>query len=183
MRKICVLLVVFLGIVSCSDDILPKPKGYLSLDYPAKEYQKLKLVRPYVFEISEKAIVKNEKNNWLKIQYPTLKASIDITYRPVKNNLKELLTESEKLVYKHAVKAEEIVTVNFENFDRRVFGSMQEISGNAASQIQFHLTDSTHNFMKGALFFYVKPNYDSVLPAVDYIKKDVMRLVETLKWQ
>jgi len=90
--------------------------------------------------------------------------------------------ESEKLVYKHAVKAEEITTKNFENYDKRVFGSMQEISGSAASQIQFHLTDSTHNFIKGALYFYAKPNYDSILPAVAYIKKDILRLIETLQW-
>ena len=183
MRKVWILVVVLCSVISCTTDILPKPKGYLSLSYPAKKYQNLKLERPYVFEVSQNAVIIDEKDNWLKIQYPALKASIDITYRPVKNNLKELLTESEKLVYKHAVKAEEIVTKNFENFDNRVFGSLQQISGNAASQIQFHLTDSTHNFIKGALFFYAKPNYDSVLPAVDYIKKDVMRLVETLKWK
>jgi len=87
------------------------------------------------------------------------------------------------LVYKHAVKAEEIITKDFENFDNRVFGSMQEISGNAASHIQFHLTDSTNNFIKGSLYFYVKPNYDSILPAVDYIKTDIMRLIETLEWK
>ena len=93
------------------------------------------------------------------------------------------MTESEKLVYEHAVKAEEIITKNFENFDKRVFGSMQEISGNAASQIQFHLTDSTHNFIKGTLYFYTKPNYDSILPAVEYVKKDIIRIVETMTWK
>ena len=183
MRKILLLLLAFLLLVSCKDDVLPKPKAYLSLVYPKSNYQTLSLKRPYEFKISDKAIVKNEKKNWLKIVYPTLKASIDITYRPVKNNLKELVTEAEKLVYKHAVKAEEITTKNFEDFDKRVFGSMQEISGNAASQIQFHLTDSTTHFIKGALYFYTKPNYDSILPAVDYIKKDIMQLVETLEWK
>ena len=123
-----------------------------------------------------------QPNFWRQIKYPKLKASIEVTYRPIENNLLELLTESEKLVYKHAVKAEEIITKNFENFDNKVFGSMQEISGNAASQIQFHVTDSTHNFIRGALYFYAKPNYDSILPAVDYIKKDILRLIETLEW-
>jgi gliding motility-associated lipoprotein GldD len=60
---------------------------------------------------------------------------------------------------------------------------MYEITGNAASQIQFHVTDSTKNFIKGSLYFYVKPNYDSVLPAVSYIKEDVLRLIETLEWK
>lgn len=183
MRKFFLLFISIVLFTSCNEDILPKPKGYLSLTYPKNSYKNLELDRPYSFKISEFAIVKDERKNWLRIQYPKLKASLHITYRPIQNNLKELLTESEKLVYEHTVKAEEILTKNFEDFDKRVFGSMQEISGNAASQIQFHLTDSTHNFIRGALYFYTKPNYDSVLPAVDYIKKDIIRLVETLKWK
>ncbi len=182
MHKYFLLFISIILLTSCNEDVLPKPKGYLSLTYPVNSYKQLELPRPYGFEVSEFAIVKDEKKNWLDIQYPKLKASLNITYRPVQNNLKELLTESEKLVYKHAVKAEEIITKNFEDFDKRVFGSMQEISGNAASQIQFHLTDSTHNFIKGTLYFYAKPNYDSVLPAVAYIKKDIIRIVETLNW-
>ena len=69
------------------------------------------------------------------------------------------------------------------NPKKRVFGSMYYITGNAASQIQFHITDSTKNFIKGSLYFYAKPNYDSILPAVDYVKKDILRLVETLEWK
>ncbi len=182
MRKYFLLFISIILATSCNEDVLPKPKGYLSLTYPTNSYVKLALDRPYSFEVSEFAVIKDERRNWLNIQYPALKASLHITYRPIENNLKELLTESDKLVYEHAVKAEEIITKNFEDFDKRVFGSLQEISGNAASQIQFHLTDSTHNFIKGSLYFYSKPNYDSVLPAVAYIKKDIIRIVETLSW-
>ena len=67
--------------------------------------------------------------------------------------------------------------------NKRVFGSLYEITGNAASQIQFHITDSTTNFIKGSLSFYAKPNYDSILPAVAYIKEDILRLIETLEWK
>ena len=183
MRNFFLLFSIIIMLTSCNEDVLPKPVGYLSLSYPVNSYKDLVLDRPYGFEVSEYAIIKDERNNWLKIQYPKLKASIHITYRPIQDNLKELLTESEKLVYKHAVKAEEIITKNFENFDKRIFGSMQEISGNAASQIQFHLTDSTQNFIKGTLYFYTKPNYDSILPAVEYVKKDIIRIVETLSWK
>ena len=95
----------------------------------------------------------------------------------------ELLKEAEKLVFKHTLKAEEITVKDFLDTKKKVFGSMYEITGNAASQIQFHATDSTKNFIKGSLYFYTKPNYDSVLPAVTYIKKDILRLMETLKWQ
>lgn len=181
-----IFLIFFSGfffLISCNKDILPKPKAYLSLEYPAKAYKKLALNRPYTFNVLKSTTIIDEKNNWLKITYPNLKASIDITYRPIENNLKELLTESEKLVFKHAVKAEQIIPKDFVNAKKRTFGSMYEITGNAASQIQFHVTDSTKNFIKGSLYFYVKPNYDSILPAVAYIKEDILHLIETLEWK
>jgi len=177
-------LLIFLTLfLSCKEDFLPKPKGYLSLMYPKKTYKKLELQRPYTFDVLSNAKIINNPNNWLTIKYPNLKASIDITYRPVKNNIKELITESEKLVFKHAIKAEQIIPKDFINPNKRVFGSIYDITGNAASQIQFHVTDSTTNFIKGSLYFYAKPNYDSILPAVDYIKKDILKLIETLEWQ
>ncbi|SDS44442.1 protein involved in gliding motility GldD [Polaribacter sp. KT25b] len=182
MRNIFILLFLLI-FISCNSDILPKPKAYLSLEYPKKEYSYLTLERPYSFEVLKSTKIIDDENNWLKIEYPNLKASIDITYRPVKNNLKELLTESEKLVFKHAVKAEQIIPKDFVNPKKRVFGSLYEITGNAASQIQFHVTDSTNNFIKGSLYFYVKPNYDSILPAVAYVKEDILHLIETLEWK
>lgn len=182
MRNIFLLLFT-ITFLSCKEDTLPKPKAYLSLTYPKKSYQKLALERPYSFDVLKNTKVKNDANNWLTIIYPNLKASIDITYRPVNNNIKELLTEAEKLVFKHTIKAEQIIPKDFVNPEKRVFGSIYEITGNAASQIQFHLTDSTHNFIKGSLYFYTKPNYDSVLPAVSYIKEDILRLIETLEWK
>jgi gliding motility-associated lipoprotein GldD len=163
--------------------VLPKPKAYLGLIYPEKEYEELRLKRPYNFQILQNTNVVDMENNWLSIQYPELKASIDITYRPVQNNLIELLTEAEKLVFKHTAKAEQIIPKDFVNKEKKVYGSMYQITGNAASQIQFHLTDSTDNFIKGSLYFFAKPNYDSMLPAVNYIKKDILRLIESLVWK
>lgn len=184
MRKISFLfsLISFL-FISCKENVLPKPKAYLSLEYPEKSYQKLNLKRPYTFNVLKNTKIIDDKNNWLKIKYPDLKASIDITYRPVNNNLKELLTEAEKLVFKHAVKAEQIIPKDFINPEKRTFGSLYEITGNAASHLQFHVTDSTNNFIKGSLYFYAKPNYDSILPAVAYIKSDVLKLIESLEWK
>ncbi|MBG7611404.1 gliding motility lipoprotein GldD [Polaribacter sp. BAL334] len=178
-----ILFSFLFSLSSCNSDFLPKPKAYLSLEYPKKKYENLTLERPYYFDIQENTLIIDEANNWLKIQYPNLKASVDITYKPIKNNLEALLIDAEKLVFKHAVKAEQIIPKDFLNYEKRVFGSMYEITGNAASNLQFHLTDSTHHFIKGALYFYAKPNYDSILPAVDYIKKDILQLIETLEWK
>ena len=178
-------LIFFLGVfvfVSCDPQTQPKPSAYLSLEYPEKVYQKISILRPYSFEVLASSKLIDEQEDWLKIQYPALKASVSITYRKVDHKLGELLSEAEKLVFKHTLKADEIIYKDFSNAKKRVFGSIYEITGNAASQIQFHATDSTNHFIKGSLYFYTTPNYDSILPAVAYIEKDIFHLMETLEW-
>ncbi|WP_299672554.1 gliding motility lipoprotein GldD [uncultured Tenacibaculum sp.] len=180
-RYLCGFLLLIL--MSCGGETLPKPKAYLSLNYAKPNYQKINVERPYTFEVSNVAKIKSLPKNWLKIQYPELKASVDITYRPVKDNLKELLLEAEKLVFEHTVKADNISnTEDYINKEKKVYGKMYFIYGNAASQVQFHVTDSVQHFLKASLFFYSKPNFDSVLPAVDYVKKDMVKMMETLEW-
>jgi gliding motility-associated lipoprotein GldD len=133
--------------------------------------------------VSNKIILKDMPKKWLKIEYPSLKATVDITYRKVDNNLRELLIESEKLVFKHTSKAEQITSNDYLSDQKKVFATLHNITGNAASQLQFHITDSINHFIKGALYFKIKPNYDSVLPAVAYIKKDILHLIETFNWE
>ncbi len=183
MRKLIFLLGFFLVVVSCKEETLPKPKAFLNLKYADASYVNLELKRPYFFEVSKNAFTKDVPNNWLKIEYPNLKASLDLTYRTIDGNLRELLVESEKLVFKHTLKAEQISSNDYSDDKKKVFGTLYEITGNAASQIQFHITDSTKHFIKGALYFSIKPNYDSILPAVDHIKKDILHLMETLEWE
>ena len=117
MRKIFIII-AFCIFYSCKEDILPKPKAYLSLSYPEKKYQSLSITRPFTFNVLQNTTIVDEKNNWLKIKYPSLKASIDITYREVEDNLTELISEAEKLVFKHAVKAEQIIPKDFTNNDK-----------------------------------------------------------------
>ncbi|WP_272150448.1 gliding motility lipoprotein GldD [Tenacibaculum aiptasiae] len=183
MHKLLLLILVML-LVSCGNETLPKPKGYLSLEYPQLGYNKLNDSRPYRFDVAKNTTIKNLPQNWIKVQYPKLKASVDITYRPIQNNLRELLMESEKLVFEHAIKADQITApVEYSNPNKKVYGSVYQILGNAASQVQFHATDSSKHFLKGSLFFYTKPNYDSILPAVEYIKNDMIHMMETLEWE
>ncbi len=183
-KKIKILvLVLSLLLISCNEETLPKPKAFLRLSYPATTYIKTQTDCPYTFEISSEAKSNFNAKCWVTITYPKLKASIDITYRTVHNNIKELLRESEKLTYNHAIKADGISTLPFDNLKNRKIGSLTEVSGNAASPLQFHLTDSTTHFITGALYFDVQPNYDSILPAVKFIQKDIVHLMETLVWQ
>jgi len=168
---------------SCEEEYLPKPKAFLRLSYPEAAYEPAVLNCPFSFEVSTQATAKELKDCWVNINYPKLKASINLTYRPVENNLRELLIEAEKLTYNHAVKADLISAQPFINFEQHKFGALSEVTGNAASPLQFHVTDSSSHFITGAVYFAVKPNYDSILPAVKYIEKDLIHLMESLTWE
>ncbi len=106
-----------------------------------------------------------------------------MTYQNVtENNLDSLLRDAQKLAYDHATKAESIPEQPFVNPDDNVFGMFYMINGNAATQAEFYLTDSIQNFITGALYFEAKPNFDSIYPAVVYLRKDMRHIMETLKW-
>jgi gliding motility-associated lipoprotein GldD len=93
-----------------------------------------------------------------------------------------LIKDAQNLTQKHTIKADEIVEQKFINEDHKVFGMFYEVGGNAASQSQFYVTDSIKNFLNGSLYFYAKPNYDSIYPAAVYLKNDIKHIMETLKW-
>ncbi|WP_456379552.1 gliding motility lipoprotein GldD [Lutibacter sp.] len=184
MKNSVLLLLIATLLFSCSEEILPKPKPYLKLQYPIARYKKIETNCPYNFEISTLATVNYKNNCWLEIDYPPLKATIYITYRKVDNNLDEILREVDKLTYKHAVKADVIPDAKtFEYLDKKVFGKVNNVEGNVASNIQFSVTDSVKHVLSGSLYFYTKPNYDSIIPAIKYLEKDIMHLVETLEWK
>lgn len=184
MKKLIYFLFTLLFFTSCKDTFIPKPKSYLSLQYPKAKYHRIENVNcPYSFEISNLATFKKRKNCWASIQYPKLKATLHITYRKVHNNLPEILKEVEKLTFEHTIKADAIVPKAFENKQKNIYATLYNVEGNVATNIQFKVTDGTKNVLAGALYFDVKPNYDSILPAINYLKKDITHLIETVTWK
>ncbi|MET2986047.1 gliding motility lipoprotein GldD [Aureibaculum conchae] len=184
LKKLILLTLIVLIQTSCSnEEYLPKPKAFLRLDYTDTNYKAVANNCPYSFETSENAEVSFNEKCWVNIKYPKLRASLNITYRSVENNLPELLRETEKLTYNHTIKADNIISNNYENTNSKKYGALREVIGNAASSLQFHLTDSTKHFITGALYFEAKPNYDSILPAVKYIEKDIQHIMESLSWK
>ncbi len=174
---------LFLSIVGCKDDVLPKPSGYLRLDYPEAEYVGFKGNCPFDFDANSKAIVKENKGCGYSIHYPKMKATIYLTYKPVSGDINKLLRDAQKLTYEHVIKADDILEQPFINSDKKVYGMFYQVDGNAATNSQFYATDSTKHFVTGSVYFYSKPNFDSIMPAASYIKNDMQRLMETLKWK
>lgn len=168
---------------ACTSDQLPKPASYLLLQYPENTYSLIDNNCKFVFEVSEQANVEHLGNCWMKVNYKGMKATLHITYREVKGNLQEILKEVEKLTFKHTVKADAINSIPYENPSKRVYGRIYNIAGETATNLLFSATDSVNHVLAGALYFYVQPNYDSILPALKYLEKDIQHLVETLEWK
>ena len=188
--KQLLLLGAVLFITSCGDEPVPKPKAYLRLDYPTPDYNRSTEQLPFSFDMNSISQIEEEvKYNaedgsiGVNIDYPKLKGTVYLTYKPVRDNLIDLLRDAQNLTQKHTIKADEIEGSLFENDENRVYGMFYEVGGNAASQSQFYATDSLRHFLSGSLYFYAKPNYDSIYPAAVYLKNDIKHIMESLQWK
>ncbi|MBT8303859.1 MAG: gliding motility lipoprotein GldD [Bacteroidia bacterium] len=187
-RSLIILLTIIM--FSCGEDPIPKPKAFLRLDYPEAQYVKINPDLPFTLEknllANDRANVKkagDDASYGMDIEYRPLKGTIYLTYKKVnKENLMTYLRDAQNFTQKHTQKADEIIEQVYENKERKVYGMFYEVGGNAASQSQFYVTDSSDHFVTGSLYFYAKPNYDSILPAADYLKKDIQHIMETIEW-
>ncbi|MDN3676027.1 gliding motility lipoprotein GldD [Flavobacterium paronense] len=170
-------------VISCKDDVLPKPASQLRLDYPVAKYASFSNHCPFEFEMNEEAVIKEDKNCGFSIEYPKMKATIYLTYKTVNGDINKLLRDAQKLTYEHVIKADDILEQPFINADKKVYGMFYRVDGNAATNAQFYATDSIKHFVTGSVYFYAKPKFDSIMPAADYVKNDMQRLLETIKWK
>jgi gliding motility-associated lipoprotein GldD len=183
--RIIVVLTIVMAFSSCKEqEALPKPSGQLALDFPKGNYRKSENLNcPFSFDVNEYTRVLLKRDCSMKIEYPGMDATLYLNYRPVQNNLRQLLIDGQKLSYEHNQKADVIADFPFVNKRNNTYGMMYEIEGDAASNAQFYVTDSTKHFLTASLYFYTQPNYDSILPAIDYVKTDMVKMMETLRWK
>ena len=167
----------------CQNQTQPKPQGYLSLTFPEQDYVPLEEDLPYYFDYNTIARSTSSSGKSIKITYPDMNATIYLNYRVVENNIDSLLYDAYLVPYRHVSKADAIPEKLFTNSTSKVYGQLFSVIGDAASQYQFFLTDSLNHFVIGSLYFYAQPNYDSIFPAVKYIEKDIIRLIESFRWQ
>lgn len=190
LKKLVPVFVLTLFVVACTRDYQPKPKGYNRLDLPRAEYMPLPDTLPYFFEYSKHARLLKDtsqisEKNWVEVYYPGIKANIHITYKRINNSeqlLKEFLNDSYVLTAKHQIKANAINETIVTTEDGKV-AVIAEIEGEVPSQFQFTMTDSSKNFLRGALYFNTRVANDSLKPAIDFMKKEMMHIVNTLEWK
>ena len=177
------------GLLSgCEDDYAPKPAGYFRIDLPDHEFRTYSdSACPFVFDYSRYALPMHEGKHanpcWINLYYPDFRGTVHLSYHSLDTALGVYLDDARKLAYKHAVKALDINEIAVRNADAGVYGLIFDLEGAAASPYQFYLTDSTNHFMRGALYFSVAPNPDSLLPVTAWIKEDLGQMMETFEWR
>ncbi len=187
--KIIYSLTFLLLVAACSSDYYPKPRGYNRIEFPEHAYRSLPDSLPYIFEYSSYAKMLKDtsrisEKDWVEIYYPRLKANVHITYKNLHQNmdlLREYLDDAYFLTSKHQIKAYAIDDIIMTSPSGKTF-SIAELDGQVPSQFQFICTDSTTHFIRGALYFNTKVNNDSLRPSIEYVKVDVLHMMNTLMW-
>jgi gliding motility-associated lipoprotein GldD len=186
--KTTLLIVITASLFSCGKNYVPRPYGYFRVDLPPHNYRYLDTLQlPYRFEISSYAKVEKREAEgekcWIDIKYPFLNAAIYCSYKPIHGNLKELLEDTRQMAYKHSIRADAINEKLYQHPEKKVYGILYDLKGNTASSVQFFVTDSIHHFFRGSLYFDNVPNKDSIAPMSDYIRQDIIRLMESFEWK
>lgn len=197
MRSIFLASLLFILTFSACrpEEFTPKRRGYSRVDTPANHSYQLfsKEGFPYSFEyptyanISRDSLIfGKEQDNpfWININFPEIGGTIYLSYKSInsKQSLEKLLEDAHFMSYYHTKKADYQNDFSFKN-EYGVQGFLYEWGGDAASKYQFVATDSTANFIRGALYFNTTPNADSLRPLNDFIRTDIEHLLKTIRWK
>jgi len=182
-------LVILLLSTACENTYNPKPKGYNRIELPEPTYQSLPDSFPYFFEYSQHAKILRDSSwiaerYWIQIYYPQWVAEVHLTYKSLKGNSKTLeqnLEDAYKLTSKHQIKAYSIEESIVKTTNGKT-AVVSELTGEVPSQFQFYTTDSVNHFFRGALYFRSSTDNDSLAPIIEYVKKDIIHLINTLEW-
>jgi len=189
-KRIVVLLSIIIVLYSCSNDgaLMPKRRGYFRIDLPEKNYTFYKGDCPFTFEHPGYSVVLKDRDTnsepcWLNLVFPKFHGNLYLTYKALEGILPLFTEECRKFAVTHEIKASSINEQGVSNDSAHVYGLIYDIEGDAASNLEFYLTDSVHHFIRGALYFYAVPNKDSLAPVLGFIKQDIYHLIKTFRWE
>lgn len=188
------LVAVLYSLTGCHGDYVPKQKAYPRVIFPERKYEvydppscPFKFRKPVYAEVhqdsSDFALRANEPC-WMNMTFPAFNGTINLTYKEIgpKLSLAQLLEDAHKLSFKHTKKANYIDESIIQN-SHGVSGIFYNVGGDAASNIQFFLTDSAHHFIRGSLYFYNEPNTDSMAPVLAYVRQDLDTMLSSFEWK
>lgn len=194
-RKLFTSLCVACAVLafSCNSPFITKPRGYFNIGLPKHEYRSFDQPGyPYTFEyplyanvVKDTMFFDTEAENpwWINIDFPQFEGRIYISYKSLgKNDFNKMINDAYNLTYKHSTKASSINDSLMET-PKNIHGAMFKVGGNAATASQFFLTDSVNHFLRGALYFDTAPNEDSLQPVNDFLRQDMLHLINSFEWK
>ena len=187
------ILIWTLSCISCNSPYTPKRKGYYRIDFPAHQYQTFdQSGYPYSFDFPVYAKVLKDSSffdtvpenpYWINVDFPRFAARIYISYKRIgPNNFDKLVNDAFNMTMRHSVRASAI-DQSLIHTPHGVSGVFFHVGGNAATAQQFFLTDSTRNFLRGALYFNAPPNEDSLGVVINFLQVDLQHLINTFQWK
>ena len=208
----CLLLIAFcLLFSSCNSTYTSKKKGYFNIDFPSRKYVQFnKEGFPYSFEYPAYATIiqdstffdSNPENPWwINIDFPQFSGRIFLSYKIIGgkamykikqqngtyrdslgiNFFDKMVNDAFNLTNKNEAVASSIKD-SLMHTPNGITGIFFKVGGNAATAKQFFLSDTTKNFIRGALYFDVTPNVDSLRPVQDFLQVDIDHLINTFRW-
>ena len=189
-------ILIYVGLISClltsctGEVATPKPRGYFNIEFPEKKYQTYTRGCPFTFDYPVYAQMQPDKDRgaqpcWNNLNFGRFNGRLHLTYHPVHSatEFTKLVEYARELAFKHTVKANAIDQKLINYPEQKVYGVYYAIEGNTASSVQFFLTDSVHNYFRGALYFNERPQADSIAPVVKFIKKDIDVMISSFRWK
>ena len=180
--------------MSCNETPTPKPRAYFRVEFPEKGYQQYDNPEcPYRFNYPVYSKIERKETQfgdkvgdpcWINVIFEDMNGTLYLSYKSLEDShsLGNLLEDTHFMTYKHTIKADYINEYGISDPDSSKYGLYYAVGGNAASSIQFYLTDSTKNFLRGSVYFRSQPNWDSIQPILKFIEKDVKHFIETFEW-
>lgn len=186
-KSLVFLVLIFTGLIACNNRVnyVPKPSTYLELVFPERAYEIYQDACGYSFNKPVYFNVRNVSGSSCNrdIELTNFNGAIHISRIDMDTSLAAYINYAIDKVGEHKVKASAIFDSTIIRNDARVYGTFFELHGNVASPFQFYLTDSTSRFINGVVYFNSRPNYDSIKPVLNFVKKDILELMNTLEWE
>jgi len=181
--KIVLLFLISLNLFSCEESHIPKKRAYYRLETPTLEYKNIEAPQFYLDILKSSQFGMRKDNvDWSTIEYPTLNAALYLSYFK-DTNIEKLTEDARKSAYKHTIKADDIINMQFALPEKNLYGTVYSIEGNAATPAIFFFTDSVQQFLHGTVYFNCSPNADSLKPVIQFIRQDIEHIIETFEWK
>ena len=173
---------IFLVLFSCDSTVTPKQSAFFAPEFGVSSYNSFITQCNYSFSKNKIARIEYQDNCNFNIVYDDLNAKIFFSYININNNFPDIIKVFDERIIENSSNAIEIKVSEYVDSKISVYSRMFNYVGNTPSNVQFYLTDSVSNFLAGSLFFKTEPNYDSLLPYLNYINVDLKKLIESFEW-